>query len=425
MSIFLIILFFVLIFIGVPIAISLGIASVFSVIIFTDVPINVIIQSMYSSMNDFVMVAVPLFILAGILMDEGGIAERIFDFAKNVVGWITGGLGHVNIFVSLLFGGMSGSSVADVVSVGKMSINEMTRNNYPLQYSTSVTLVSAMLGSIIPPSILMVIAASVAGVSAGKALFGGIIPGILIALVLMIVNYYFSKKHHYGEKIPFNFKQLVYSFFKALPALLVPVVLLGGILSGYFTPTEAAAVAVIYALIVSMFIYKIISYKQLPSVFFRTAKMTGTILFVAVTATAASWVFTYDGLPTRVASLIGNISESPLIILSMLFVFLIIVGMFMDATAAIFILVPILMPTVNAVGIDPVFFVIFTVITLSFGLITPPIGVCLYAAQSITGMSIEKISKSILVWLIITLLVLYLFVLFPELITTPMSWFDI
>ncbi|WP_163527862.1 TRAP transporter large permease [Halobacillus ihumii] len=425
MSIFLIILFFVLLFSGIPIAVSLGVASVFSVVLFTDVPMSLVIQSMYSSMNNFVMVAVPLFILAGVLMDEGGITEKIFNFAKNVVGWITGGLGHVNILASLIFGGLSGSSVADVVSVGKMSINEMTRNNYPLRYSTAVTLASSMLGSIVPPSILMVVAASVAGVSVGQALLGGLIPGVIIAIALMIFNYTLSKKYKYGEHIPFNFRQLVGSFVKALPALLVPVVLLGGIVGGFFTPTEAAAIAVLYSLIVSLFIYRIMSFKQLPSVFFRTAKMTGTILFVAVTASAASWVFTYDGLPTKIASYISSVSDSPLLILSMLFFFLIIVGMFMDATAAIFILVPILMPTVNAVGIDPVFFVIYMVILLAFGLITPPIGVCLYAAQSVTGLSIEKITKSTLPWIAITLLVLYLFVLFPELITIPLTWFDL
>ncbi|WP_085522685.1 TRAP transporter large permease [Tuberibacillus sp. Marseille-P3662] len=425
MSIFLIMLFFVLMFFGIPIAVSLGIASVFTIVLFTDVPISLIIQSMYSSMNSFIMVAVPLFILAGMLMDEGGIAERIFDFAKNVVGWITGGLGHVNILANLIFAGMAGSSVAEVASIGKLSINAMTRNHYPLRYATGITLAASMLATIIPPSILMVIAASVAGVSVGKALIGGLIPGLIVAIAFMIFNYFYSKKHQYGKHIPFDFKQLISSFVKALPALLAPVVLLGGILSGYFTPTEAAAIAVLYTLVVSLFIYKIMSFKQLPDVFFRTAKLSGTILFIAVTAKPASWIFEYDGLPIRIATFISDVSNNPFVIMAMLFVFLIVVGMFMDATAAIFILVPILMPTINAVGIDPIFFVIYMVILLSFGLITPPIGVCLYAAGNITGLSIETITKSTLPWILLTFVILFTFIVFPSLITVPLTWFGL
>lgn len=425
MSIFLLILFFVLIFIGLPIAASLGISVVMTVLLFTEVPLSIVIQSMYSSMNSFIMVAVPLFILTGILMDEGGVAERIFDFAKSVVGWMTGGLGHVNVLASLIFAGMAGSSVADVASTGRITINAMTKNNYPLQYATGLTLISSMLASIIPPSILMVVAASTAGVSVGTALVGGLIPGILIAMVYMVYNYFYCKKHNLGEHVKFDFKVLCKEFVRALPALLAPVILLGGILSGYFTPTEAAAIAVFYTLIVALFVYGDIGFKHLPNIFYRTATLTGTILFIAVTAKPASWVFEYDGLPTRMAAFITNISENSLVIMLLLFVFLVLVGMFMDATAAIFLLVPILMPTIAVVGIDPVFFVIFLVMSLSFGLITPPIGVCLYAASNITGLKLEEVSKATIPWIVITFAILIVFIILPGLVTVPLTWIGI
>lgn len=425
MSIFLLILFFVLLFLGIPIAASLGISVVATILFFTDVPLSIVIQSMYSSMNSFVMVAVPLFILAGIIMDEGGIARRIFDFAKSAVGWMRGGLGHVNVFASLIFAGMAGSSIADVASTGRMTINAMTRNGYSLSYSTGLTMISSMLASVIPPSILMVVAASTAGVSVGTALIGGLIPGVILAISYMIYNYFYCKKHDIGAPIKFEMDVLGREFLKAIPALLAPVILIGGIVSGLFTPTEAAAVAVLYTLIVTLFVYKDITFKQLPNMFFRTTKMTGTILFIAVTAQPASWVFEFDGLPARIATAITNFSENHIIILLLVFVFLIIVGMFMDATAAIFLLVPILMPTVTAVGIDPVYFVIFMVMLLSFGLITPPVGVVLYTASSVTGLSVEEVSKTAIRWIILTFFILLIFIFFPQLITVPIGWMGI
>jgi tripartite ATP-independent transporter DctM subunit len=425
MSIFLLILFFVLMFIGIPIASALGIAVVGTILIFTDVPISIVIQSMYSSMNSFLMVAVPLFILAGMIMDEGGIAEKIFDFSKSIVGWMTGGLGQVNILASLIFAGMAGSSVADIASTGRLTTNAMTRNNYPLSYAAAVTLITSVLATIVPPSILMIVAASTAGVSIGAALVGGLIPGVIIAVVYMIYNYFYCKKHNYGIKQKFEWNILGKEFVRAFPALLAPVILLLGILSGYFTPTEAAGICVFYMLFIALFVYKGLTFKKLPNIFFKTASLTGTILFIAVTAKAAGWVFEYDGLPARVAQFIGGVSDSPLVIMLMLFVFLILVGMFMDATAAVFILVPILMPTIVTVGIDPVFFVIFLVVLLSIGLVTPPIGVCLYATCNITGLKIEELSKATLPWLAVTFAILLAFVFVPQIVTIPIGWFDL
>lgn len=423
MSITLIIIFIALMIFGVPLAVSLGIASVATLAIFTDTPLNLIIQSMFSSMNSFLMVAVPLFILAGILMDEGGVADKIFNFANALVGWSHGGLGNVTVLSSIIFAGMSGSSVADVASVGKISISAMHKNGYPLEYATSLSLITSMLATIIPPSILMVVAGSVANISIGQALFAGIVPGLIVAGIFMLYNYYHCKVNHIGTKVNFNIRNLAIQFAKAIPALLVPIILLGGMLSGYFTPTEAAGIAVLYTFIVSMFIYKNIKFRQLPDILFRTAKTTGTILFIAVTAKPAAWIFEFDGLPVRVASAIGSLTHSPLFIMLILYAFLILVGMFMDATAAIYILVPILLPTVKSVGIDPIFFIVFMVITLAFGLVTPPVGVCLYAASNVTGLKIETLIKHSMPWIIMTAVTLLIFIIFPQIVTVPIGWF--
>lgn len=423
MSITLLIIFGILMYFGVPLAVAMGTASVATLVMYTNIPVNLIIQSMFSSMNSFIMVAVPLFILAGILMDEGGVADKIFGFANALVGWSHGGLGNVTVLSSVIFAGMSGSSVADVASVGKISISAMKKNGYPLDYATSLSLITSMLATIIPPSILMVVAASVANISIGKALFAGVVPGLLIAAVFMAYNYYYCRRYKIGTKVPFNLTNLGKKFFVAIPALLVPVILLGGMLSGYFTPTEAAGIAVLYTMIVSMLVYKTIKLKQLPNILFRTAKMTGTILFIAVTAKPAGWIFEYDGLPAHVASGIGAITQNPILIMLLLYVFLILVGMFMDATAAIYILVPILLPTIKSVGIDPSYFIVFMIITLAFGLVTPPVGVCLYAACNVTGLKIETLIHKTIPWMVITAVTLLVFIFFPIIITGPLRLF--
>ncbi|MDK2784547.1 MAG: hypothetical protein PWQ41_1299 [Bacillota bacterium] len=423
MSITLLLLFLLLAILGVPLAVALGIASALTLVLFTDIPLNLVAQSMFSSMNNFIMVAVPLFVLAGMLMDEGGVAEKIFDFANALVGWAPGGLGQVTIVSSVIFAGMSGSSVADVASVGAISIGAMRRNGYPLTYATGLALVTSSLATIVPPSILMVVAGSVANESIGRLLMGGVVPGLIIALSFMLYNHLYCSRHSIGKRVSFSWRNLIKSSLRAIPALFVPVILMGGIVLGYFTPTEAAGVAVLYTIAIALLVYRSISLAKLPGLFFRTARLTGTILFIAVTAKVAGWIFEYDGLPVRVATLLSSVTTSPLITMLLIFGFLILVGMFMDATAAIFILVPILLPTVKAVGIDPVYFLVIMVITLALGLITPPVGVCLYAASNLTGLSLEEVTRHTLVWMTIMVLAILLLMVFPALVITPLSWF--
>ncbi len=367
------------------------------------------------------MVAVPLFILCGSLMDEGGIADRIYDLAEALVGWIYGGLGHVSVVVNMLFAGMSGSSVAAIASIGKMSINALEKKGYPKDYSTAINLSGSMLASVIPPSILMINAAATGNVSIGQALLAGLIPGILIGIIFMVYNYFYCKRHNIGDRAKFSGAKLRRAFVRAIPALLTPIILLGGVYTGIYTPTEGAAIAVVYTCIISIYVFKNLKWRDIPRIMMKNARSTGTILFVAIAAKPASLLFEIDGLPSTIARLIAGISDNRIVILLVLYVFLIFVGMFMDATAAIFILVPILLPAVQAVGVSPLFFVVFLVITLSFGLITPPVGVCLYAAENVTGLPLEKIIKASIPWIGLIAISLVIFILFPQIIEVPVS----
>ena len=421
MSLVLILIFLGLMFLGVPIAVSLGAASVIVMATMTTLPLSMAAQSMFTAMNSFIMVAVPLFILCGSLMDEGGIADRIYDLAEALVGWIYGGLGHVSVVVNMLFAGMSGSSVAAIASIGKMSINALEKKGYPKDYSTAINLSGSMLASVIPPSILMINAAATGNVSIGQALLAGLIPGILIGIIFMVYNYFYCKRHNIGDRAKFSGAKLRKAFIRAIPALLTPIILLGGVYTGIYTPTEGAAIAVVYTCIISIYVFKNLKWRDIPRIMMKNARSTGTILFVAIAAKPASLLFEIDGLPSTIARLIAGISDNRIVILLVLYVFLIFVGMFMDATAAIFILVPILLPAVQAVGVSPLFFVVFLVITLSFGLITPPVGVCLYAAENVTGLPLEKIIKASIPWIGLIAISLVIFILFPQIIEIPVS----
>lgn len=421
MSLIIMLLFLLLMVLGVPIAVALGSSSILVMKFMTGLPLSMAAQSMFTSLNSFIMVAVPLFILCGSLMDEGGIADRIYELAEALVGWIYGGLGHVSVVVNMLFAGMSGSSVAAIASIGKMSINALNKKGYPIEYATAINLSGSMLASVIPPSVLMINAAAVAGVSIGQALLAGLIPGIIIGIVFMVYNYIYCKKHKIGDRTEFSGEKLGKAFLRAIPALITPIILLGGVYTGIYTPTEGAAVAVVYTIIVSIYYYKDLKWSDIPRIISKNAKSTGVILFVAIAAKPASLLFEIDGLPMKIANLIGGISDSRIFILLVLYLFLIIVGMFMDATAAIFILVPILLPAVQQVGVSPLFFVVFLVITLSFGLITPPVGVCLYAAENVTGLKIEKIIKASIPWIALIAISLIIFIIFPQIIEVPVK----
>lgn len=421
MSITLLLLFLFLSALGVPLAIGLGLASVASIVMFTSTPLTLLSDSMFSAMNSFLLVAVPLFLLVGQLMERGGVADRIFDFANAAVGWLPGGMGHVNVASSVVFGGISGSSVADIASLGAVEINAMVKHGYEKGYAVGMTLATSTLSSIIPPSILMVIAGSIANESIGLLLLAGLIPGLFIAAALMVYNHFYSVRMGVGKPVRFSMHRFLRAGFRALFPMLTPVILMIGILDGFFTPTEAAAIAVVYTLIIATVVCRELKWADIVPMLIQTARASGGILFIAATAKLAAWVFAYDGLPAQVGNWLSSVTSSPLLIMILIFLFLILVGMFMDAIAAMFILIPVLMPPAVAMGVDPIHLLVITVITLTLGLVTPPVGVCLFAVAKVADMSIEDVIKGSVGPVSILLVAIALLVVFPSLVVGPLK----
>ncbi|MBD9638927.1 TRAP transporter large permease [Ensifer sp. ENS07] len=419
MSVFLLVAFFGLSMLGIPLAVALALASVATLWLFTSMPLDLLSQTMFSSMNSFLLVAVPLFILVGTVMERGRVAERIFDFAEAIVGWLPGGLGHVNVISSVIFSGVSGSSVADIASVGAIEIKAMERHGFPKGYAVGMTLCTATLSSIIPPSILVVIAGSIANVSIGTLLVAGLVPGLFIAFAFMVFNHFYSVYYGYNPPSPFNLRMVVVTGLRAILPMLTPLILIIGIASGLFTPTEAAAIAVVYVGILGVLVYRTLPVKELPEILISTARISGTILFIAATSQIAAWVFTYDGLPEKVAELLQAMHLGPLTGMLVIFVFLLIIGIFMEAIPAMFILIPVLMPPVEALGIDPIHFLIVTVMTLTLGLVTPPVGVCLFAAAQVANMRVEDVIRGSLAPMAVLTLAIFALVLFPVLTLGP------
>lgn len=420
MSIFLFALFFGLSLLGVPLAVALGLAGIATLTIYTPMPLDLLTQTMFSSMNSFLLVAVPLFILVGAVMEKGRVAERIFDFAESMVGWMPGGLGHVNVISSVIFSGVSGSSVADIASVGAIEIKAMERHGFPKGYAVGMTLCTSTLSSIIPPSILIVIAGSIASVSIGTLLVAGLVPGLFIALAFMVFNHIYSVRYGYNPPSPFSARMVFVTGMRAILPMLTPLILIIGIASGLFTPTEAAGIAVLYVLILGVVVYRTIPLSDVPEILISTARISGTILFIAATSQIAAWIFAYEGLPDKVAILLEGMHLGPTSGLLVIFVFLIIVGIFMEAIPAMFILIPVLMPPVAALGIDPIHFLVITVLTLTLGLVTPPIGVCLFAAAQVAQMRVEDVVKGSLAPMAVLTLAILALVLFPVLTLGPL-----
>ncbi|MET0359937.1 MAG: TRAP transporter large permease [Pararhizobium sp.] len=419
MSVFLLVAFFGLSMLGIPLAVALALASVATLTLFTSMPLDLLSQTMFSSMNSFLLVAVPLFILVGTVMERGRVAERIFDFAEAMVGWLPGGLGHVNVISSVIFSGVSGSSVADIASVGAIEIKAMERHGFPKGYAVGMTLCTATLSSIIPPSILVVIAGSIANVSIGTLLVAGLVPGLFIAFAFMVFNHFYSVYYGYNPPSPFNLRMVMVTGIGAILPMLTPLILIIGIASGLFTPTEAAAIAVVYVGVLGVLVYRTLPVRELPEILISTARISGTILFIAATSQIAAWVFTYDGLPDKVAELLQAMNLGPLSGMLVIFVFLLIIGIFMEAIPAMFILIPVLMPPVQAIGIDPIHFLIVTVMTLTLGLVTPPVGVCLFAAAQVANMKVEDVIRGSLAPMAVLTLAIFALVLFPVLTLGP------
>jgi tripartite ATP-independent transporter DctM subunit len=405
--------FFITLGIGVPIAFVMGITAM-SVIIVLGVPLYLIPQRLFTGMDSFPIMAVPFFILSGDLMNEAKITDRIIEFSKLLVGKIQGGLGHVSIVGSMFFAGISGSAVADASALGSIMIPAMEREGYERHYASAIIASAAVIGPIIPPSIPMVVFALITNLSVGALFLGGVFPGVLIGLGLMVINYFIARKRGYGKvEGKVTFQVLYRTFLGAFIPMLMPLIIIGGILGGIFTPTEAAAVAVAYALLIGFFVLRTLTFKALPKVFYRSAVATGTILIVMGLANAFAWVLATQQVPQKVSEFLFSISKDPFVFLFLVNIFLLIVGCLMEGLAAIIIIVPILMPMVAQLGINPLHFGLVVVVNMMIGLITPPMGLCLFVVCGISKVKIGPLFKEVYPFLIVEIVVLFIITYIP------------
>lgn len=408
--------FALLLFLSVPIGISIGLATLITIIFSDTLPIEFLVKELVTSVDSFPLMAVPFFILAGEIMGKGGISERLFNVANAIVGNKTGGFAIATIITCMFFAAISGSGPATVAAIGGIMIPAMVRNGYDLKFATAVVASAGSIGVIIPPSIPMVIYGVVGNASIGDLFIAGIVPGILVGLSMIIWAYIYSKKKGYkGLDEPTSFKRVMAASWDAKWALLIPIIILGGIYGGYFTPTEAAVIAVVYGLFASTVLYRELRIKDLPKVMVDSALTTATVLIIVGTATAFGRFLTIEQVPTKVAQALLDISNNPIVIILLITGLLLVVGMFMDTLAAIIILTPILLPIAVQIGYDPIHFGIIMVVNLAIGFITPPLGVNLFVASGISGLSLEALSRAVIPFIFAMLFTLLLITFVPQL----------
>ena len=401
---------------GFPVAICLGLTS-FAALWEKGVMLSVMAQRIFTGIDSFPLMAVPFFVLAGELMNRGGTTRRLIDFANVLVGRIPGGLAHTNIVASMFFGGISGSAVADAAAMGTILVPGMVSKGFQPGFSAAVTAASSTVGPIIPPSIFMVIMGVTTGLSIGGLFAAGILPGLLLGFSMMGLSYFMAIRYHYPrETIPFNFKVMGRAFLSAGPALLAPVIILGGILGGVFTATEAAAVAVLYAFILGFFVYRELSIRDMADIFVQSGTTTAVLLLIIGMANIFAWVLTAEQIPSRIAQAMLSVTENRYAILLLMNIFLLFIGMFLEGGAAIIILAPTLLAVAKAVGIVPLHFGLVMVLNIVVGLLTPPLGVCLFVVAGVTGLNFSDIIRSILPFLALEIGVLLLVTYLPGLI---------
>jgi len=404
---------------GAPYAIGL-ISSLVLVIDngFANFPTHTVAQKIVNSGNSFVLLAIPFFLLAGELMNTGSITRKIFKFCNTLVGWVPGGLAHANILASIIFAGMSGSAVADAAGLGTIEIRAMEDQGFDTDFSAGITAASSTIGPIIPPSIPMVVfGVSASGVAISKLLIAGIVPGLLMGITLSIMVIFISLKRKYPRSSFPKWSELWNDFKGAFFPLLTPTILIGGMLSGIFTPTEAAVVSVVYAFFLTVVVYREISLRDLYKIIIRVARDSACVLFIIVSSALYGYLLVRAQIPQMLIDIMLGLTTNKYIILLLINVLLIIVGCFMDANAAILILTPALMPLVLEVGIDPVHFGLMMVLNLMIGLLTPPVGMCLYAVSKVAHISLDRVVKGTAPFYLPLFISLLLVTFIPELST--------
>ena len=416
--------FVVLLLLSMPISFAIGLAAVAAGATLWSVDNTTVVQQMVAAVNSFPLLAVIFFIFAGVLMARGGVSTRLVRMSEVVVGRVPGGLAQINILSSMLFGGVSGSAVADVSSIGSMMIPAMEKDGYRRDYATSVTLTSAVMGPIIPPSIPMILYAHVTGsVSVAGLFLAGAIPGLLIGLGLMGAAAWHGHRYH-GKRLPaIPRREKVRRVIDGLAGLMTLVIILGGITSGIFTATEAGAVAALYALVLTVFFYREVRWRDLPGILYECCLTNGVVLFLVATTSIFTWILTYENLPILLSETVLGLTDNPTLLLLLINLILLFVGLFIDMTPAVIMLVPILMPLADGIGLHPIHLGVIVVVNLSLGLITPPVGTSLFVGCRIAGLPITAVVRPMLPLVAIMVSVLMMMTYFPGLYMWLPRWF--
>lgn len=408
------ILFFVFLMLGVPIAFSLGLGSVVAIFMDDKISSMLVAQKLFSSINSFSLMAIPFFMLSGELMEAGGISKRLVNIAKAFVGHITGGIGMVDIGTSVLFAGVSGSAAADTAAVGSMLIPSMLKNGYPRGLAAVIQACAGSLGPIIPPSLTMIIYCSLTGLSIGECFMAGVIPGFIIGLGVAVVTYFYARRLGIkgDERVPY--RERLTAIKDGILAIIMPLIIIGGIVSGIFTPTESGAIAVIYALVIGMFVYKEFTYRELPRIFLKAASMTGMALLIVAGASIFSWLVAYEKFPKMIITFLTGLTDNKYVIMMLLVLFLLFVGMFIETLSATIICAPILMPVAAQYGIDPIQFALIMVITLVYAGVTPPVGGVLFITMGIAKAKMKEALTYLAPYLGIICIVILLLIFVPQ-----------
>lgn len=406
----------ILLLLRVPVSFSLALSAAAALLWEGYTPLLQVVQRMYAGANSWLLLAIPFFMLAGQIMEKGGVTKRLVDFADSLVGFLPGGLSAVNIVVSMFFGGVSGSAVADTSAVGSILIPAMTEQGYSKSYSAAVTASSSPIGIIIPPSIPLILYGFVAGLSIAELFLAGIGAGILVGLAEIIVSTIISIKRGYRSSSKFSLKRVFSTGYEGMLALLAPLIIIGGIITGWFTPTEAAAIAVVYTLFLGFFVFKDLKIRDIPEVVTKSMTATATVMLVISAAAAFAWVLSAASVPQNVANYMVSVFTNPTAFLFALIAMFLILGTFLDANAAMLLVVPVIAPAVQVMGLDPIHVGVVLTVTLGVGLVTPPVGLCVFIASSITGLTFEQIIPELIPFVLALLVCILLLVFIPEIV---------
>ncbi|MCK6205248.1 TRAP transporter large permease [Bacillus infantis] len=409
----LLIILFILLILNVPLAISVALASILF-LMNSDFSEFVAVQRMITGLDSFPLMAIPLFMLAGKIMEKGGISKRLVDFASSLVGSISGGFAIIAIIASMFFAAISGSAPATVIAIGSIMVPAMINEGYDKKFALALIASAGTIGIIIPPSIPFITYGISANASVGDLFIAGILPGLLMGIALIFYSYIVSVRRGYKGVGKFEVKRVLVTFRKSILGLLMPIIILGGIYSGQFTPTESGVIACVYGLIVALFIYRSMNLKDLKNTFVEAGLLSSMILFIVASANLMSWLITVEQIPSQIAQVLSALTESPLVFLLIIMAVFFIVGMFIEINAAIILIVPILLPLLNYYEINLIFFGVLMITNLAIGLLTPPLGVNLFVAKSLDTISFNALVRAVLPFIVVMAIVLVLLVLFPQ-----------